>query len=80
MPKKNLEFEPAMARLEEIVALLERGEAPLEKSMSLFEEGAGLLKRCTALLDQAEQKVRLLTIQPDGSGVEQPFEEGDRNG
>lgn len=37
-----------MARLEEIVALLERGEAPLEQAMALFEEGAKLLRECTA--------------------------------
>ena len=49
-----------MARLEEIVALLERGEAPLEQAMALFEEGAKLLRECTAQLDKAEQKVSLL--------------------
>ena len=32
-------FESQMARLEEIVRLLERGEAPLNESMKLFEEG-----------------------------------------
>ena len=31
-------FESQMARLEEIVRLLERGEAPLNESMKLFEE------------------------------------------
>ena len=41
MPKKQT-FEQAMARLEEIVRLLEKGDAPLEESMSLFEEGAKL--------------------------------------
>ena len=28
-----------MVRLEEIVGLLERGDAPLEQAMTLFEEG-----------------------------------------
>ena len=31
-------FESQMARLEEIVRLLERGEAPLAESMKLFEK------------------------------------------
>ena len=53
--KKKLTFEGALARLEEIVGLLERGDAPLERAMSLFEEGAGLLRECTAQLDQAER-------------------------
>ena len=35
-------FESQMARLEEIVRLLERGEAPLAESMKLFEEGTKL--------------------------------------
>ena len=73
--KKKLTFEGALARLEEIVGLLERGDAPREQAMSLFEEGAGLLRECTAQLDQAEQKVTLLTAGEDGQAVERPFQE-----
>ena len=73
--KKKLTFEGALARLEEIVGLLERGDAPLEQAMSLFGEGAGLLRECTAQLDQAEQKVTLLTAGEDGQAVERPFQE-----
>ena len=40
--KKKMDFEGSMTRLEEIVSLLEKGEAPLEQAMSLFEEGAKL--------------------------------------
>ncbi len=72
--KKKLEFEPAMARLEEIVGLLERGDAPLEEAMKLFEEGAKLLRECTAQLDAAEQKVTLLTQGQDGQIQEEPFQ------
>lgn len=75
-PKKKLSFEESAARLEEIVSLLERGDAPLEQAMALFEEGAGILKTCTAMLDQAEQKVTLLTAGPDGQPQEQDFQEG----
>ena len=64
--RKKLNFESSMARLEEIVSLLEKGDAPLEKAMSLFEEGAGLLRECTKQLDEAEQKVTLLTAGKDG--------------
>ena len=62
-----------MARLEEIVSLLEKGDAPLEQAMSLFEEGAKLLRECTRQLDDAEQKVTLLTAGRDGEVVEEPF-------
>ena len=66
-----------MARLEEIVSLLERGDAPLEQAMGLFEEGAKLLRECTKQLDEAEQKVNLLTAGKDGEIVEEPFQGND---
>ena len=71
--KKKLNFEGSMARLEEIVSLLERGDAPLEQAMGLFEEGAKLLRECTKQLDEAEQKVNLLTAGKDGEITEEPF-------
>ena len=73
--KKKLDFEASMLRLEEIVNLLERGEAPLEQAMKLFEEGAKLLRECTAQLDAAEQKVTVLTAGEQGEPVERPFDE-----
>lgn len=72
--EKNLTFEQSMSRLEEIVALLEKGDAPLEQAMSLFEEGAAILRTCSAQLDAAEQKVKLLTAGPDGQPQEAPFQ------
>ena len=71
--KKKLDLEGSMTRLEEIVTLLERGDAPLEQAMALFEEGAKLLRECTAQLDQAEQKVSLLTAGETGVPEERPF-------
>ena len=52
MAGKKLDFEQSMARLEEIVGLLERGDAPLDEAMALFEEGAKLMRECTKRLDQ----------------------------
>ena len=72
--KKKLTFEQSMARLEEIVALLEKGDAPLEEAMTLFEEGAAILRTCTRQLDEAEQRVKLLTAGPDGQPQEEPFQ------
>lgn len=60
MAEKKLTFEKALARLEEIVSLLETGDAPLDESLKLFEEGAKLTAQCSAMLDKAEQKVTLL--------------------
>ena len=72
-PKDKIEtmtFEAAMARLEEIVRMLESGNAPLETSLSLFEEGVALVKLCNSKLDTAEQKVKTLTDAGDGTLVE----------
>ena len=74
MAEKKMTFEQAMARLEEIVKLLEQGEAPLEDAPSLFEEGTKLMKKCSAQLDRAEQKVTRLLAGPDGTPVEEPFQ------
>ena len=75
-PKKKEEtksFEENMARLEEIVSQLERGDAKLADSLSLFEEGTKLAGVCAAMLDEAEQKVSKLQKGPDGEPVELPF-------
>lgn len=53
-------FEESMARLEEVVKILERGDGGLDNALALFEEGTGLIKECSKMLDVAEQKVTLL--------------------
>lgn len=67
-------FEQSLQRLEEIVRLLEKGDAPLAESLGLFEEGAGLIRACGKQLDEAEQKVVQLRKTADGSPEELPFE------
>ena len=74
MPAKKKTFEESMARLEEIVSRLERGEVPLEESLALFEEGTRLAKACGLQLDRAEQAVVRLTKGPDGEPIETPME------
>ncbi len=58
--KEKLSFEQAMDRLEEIVAALENGQAPLDEMMELYEEGAKLTGMCSAKLEKAKLKVRQL--------------------
>ena len=60
MTKKQT-FEESITILEEVVKLLERGDAPLDNALALFEEGTELIKVCSKMLDEAEQKVTLLT-------------------
>ena len=77
MPKKNMSFEQSMERLDAIVKLLEKGEAPLDESLALVEEGTALISACGKLLDVAEQKVVMLRKGADGTPEELPFEEAE---
>lgn len=69
---KEMSFEQALARLEQIVKSLEGGNVPLEDLIKLFDEGTGLVKLCTERLDKAEEKVRLLQMK-DGVLTEEDF-------
>jgi exodeoxyribonuclease VII small subunit len=51
-------FEEALARLEEIVELLDDGNLPLDESLALFKEGTKLAKACRDLLAEAEVQVK----------------------
>ena len=51
-----MNFEQALARLEEIVKILENGDVALNESLSLFEEGISLSKFCEAELKNIEGK------------------------
>lgn len=73
LEKKEMSFEGAMGRLEEIVSALEKGDAPLDESLELFEEGVTLVKLCSARLEDAEQKVKILV-----GGEESDFVGSDR--
>lgn len=74
MSEKKMNFEKSMARLEEIVKHLEKGDVPLEDSLKLFEEGTALTRSCGAYLDKAEQQVVKLVKGADGEPLEVPFE------
>ncbi len=54
---KTKSFESELARLQEIVAKLEKGTESLDDSLKLFEEGTKISKFCYEVLDKAEQKI-----------------------
>ena len=64
MENKELTFEEALSRLEEIVRALESGQSKLEDSLALYEEGIRLSRACTEKLDGAEQKIKMLGVDP----------------
>ena len=77
MNNDSMQFEAAVARLEEIVRAMEQGDLPLEQSLQLFEEGTGLVKSCNQLLSQAELKIAQLMTGADGVPVELEFSHAD---
>jgi len=73
MNQKNKTFEESMARLEQIVRSMERGEVALEESLKLFQEGTELVHNCQKLLDNAQMQVNKIMTAPDGSPIEEVF-------
>ncbi len=63
---KDLDFEEAMDKLNEIIQGLESGEVKLSESVDKFELGSELAKHCKKLLDDAETRINAIKI--DGAG------------
>jgi len=72
--EQKLTFEQSVARIGEIVKMLEKGDTPLDKSLEMFEEGAKLIKNCGKMLDSAEQKVVRLQKGAGGAPEELEFD------
>ena len=75
MNPQNKTFEDSMARLEQIVRAMERGDVALEESLKLFQEGTELVRSCQKLLDDAQLQVKKIMTAPDGSPVEEDFQD-----
>ena len=71
---KEIKFESAVKRLEEIVNKLEGGDLSLDDSIKLFEEGVRLYQVCVKRLDEAEKKVEILLKDKSGNKILKPFE------
>lgn len=73
MPKKKAEAAPSepaptlesmIARLEEIVSLIQNGRLGLEQSAELYEEGRRLAQRCAERLTAIQQRLEVVTPLP----------------
>jgi len=71
---KELKFETALGRLEEIVKKMEDGEMPLEDSLKLFEEGVKLSRICDQKLQAAERRIEILLKDQEGKIAALPFD------
>ncbi len=66
------DFEAALQSLEKLVEKLESGVLGLAESLEHFEKGVKLSRQCHQMIDQARQKVTLLT-NPDDENSEVDF-------
>ena len=71
---KEMTFESAMSRLEEIVNQLDGGKATLDDSLKLYEEGIKLVRLCSDRLDKAEQKIKMVRKDASGELAEEDFD------
>ncbi len=68
-----MKFEDRLKRLEEIVELLDKGEAPLDDSLKLFEEGIKLADSCSKKLEEMEKKIEKLKKKDHRTVEAEPF-------
>lgn len=71
---KELKFEDALDRLENIISMLQEGDLSLEESLDFFQEGTVLVKACHEKLENAETKVSILLKDSEGKISEAPFQ------
>jgi exodeoxyribonuclease VII small subunit len=70
----TLTFEHALAELEQIVARLESGQAPLEDSIRMYERGAALKVHCETRLEAARLRVEKIVVGAAGAQGVEPAE------
>lgn len=66
MEEKNIDFEEAMTKLEQLAGELEKGNLSLDESVKKFEEGMALSKKCNEILEKAEKRISILIEDQDG--------------
>ena len=72
-----VDFEAALAELEELVGRMESGTLSLEDSLKAFERGIKLTRQCQSALRQAELRVKALTQEGDEVDLSSAVGEGD---
>ncbi|MHB8169918.1 MAG: exodeoxyribonuclease VII small subunit [Thermincolia bacterium] len=74
MGKKDpqLSFEEALAQLEAMVKALEAGNLTLDQSLEYYQKGIELSRICNTKLQEAEEKIEMLTMGKDDKMVLQP--------
>ena len=63
MVKKKLTYKELTEKLDDIIENLESGELSVEESMEKYEEGVKITKELLAILNKAEEKVKIMRYQ-----------------
>jgi exodeoxyribonuclease VII small subunit len=58
---EKMNYEQSIKRLEEITAVLEKGEVSLDEMVKLYAEGTKLASACTKSLTEAQAKINELS-------------------
>ena len=60
MAVKKMSYKESMERLDQIIESLEQGELSVEESMEKYAEGMKTTKDLLMILNQAEEKVKIM--------------------
>ena len=63
--EKEMTFEEAREKIEQMRQNMEAGNLPLEESITQFEKAAELVKYCQAKLDGYRKKIETITMEAD---------------
>ena len=74
--RNTVDFERSLEELEKLVERMEEGELSLEDSLAHYERGIRLGRSCERALDEAEQRIQVLT-EKDGQSELTLFEAHD---
>ena len=73
---RTVNFEKSLKQLETLVDKLEKGDLSLEESLKQFEQGIKLTRECRQALQNAEQKISVLSNK-NGDWVEKDLDNGE---
>ena len=74
--KHGIDFEASLKELEGLVERMEEGELSLEESLKSYERGIELSRACQKSLDNAEQRIQILS-EKDAAEETQDFQPDD---
>lgn len=75
---KDIKFEEALCRLEEIVSQMESEELPIEDLLKKYQEGTKLRQLCEKKLEEAEKQIEVVLKDKKGKIKKVPLESVDK--